>query len=300
MRHLYEEIYYVLEGEGSPQIELPDGSRRSFEWSAKSMFSIPINMPHRHFNAGGKLRALIVSTTNMPLLMNTFHNERFIFDNPFFFDERVGKEEYYAGEGVLNMVRQGNNTWETNFIANLSTIELPSFSDRGAGGGNLIFLLADSSMHAHVSEMPAGTYKKAHRHVAGYNVMCVAGSGFSLMWFEGDQEYVRIDWHHGVLFPPAHHQFHQHFTTSPVPARYLAMGFGSLRYPFTQERRDEILGTDVKFSTSIKKGGDQVEYEDQDPRIHRIWLAEMKKNRLEPRMDKYVPTPRAEPVAANP
>jgi quercetin dioxygenase-like cupin family protein len=299
-RHLYEEIVYVLDGNGSTQIELPNGEKRSFEWGPTALFAIPLNATYRHFNGSGLRRALITTTTNAPMMLNLFHNERFIFDNPFFFDERVGKEEYYAGEGVLNMVRQGNNTWETNFIANLSTIELPSFSDRGAGGGNLIFLLADSSMHAHVSEMPAGTYKKAHRHVAGYNVMCVAGSGFSLMWFEGDGEYVRIDWHHGVLFPPAHHQFHQHFTTSPVPARYLAMGFGSLRYPFTQERRDEILGTDVKFSTSIKKGGDQVEYEDQDPRIHRIWLAEMKKNRLEPRMDKYVPTPRAEPVAANP
>jgi mannose-6-phosphate isomerase-like protein (cupin superfamily) len=292
-RHLYEEIVYVLEGHGSTQIELPNGETRSFEWGPTALFAIPLNATYRHFNGSGLKRALITTTTNAPMMLNLFHNERFVFDNPFFFDERVGKKEYFAGEGVLNMVRQGNNTWETNFIANLSTIDLPDFSDRGAGGGNLIFLLADSSMHAHVSEMPAGTYKKAHRHVAGYNVMCVAGSGFSLMWFEPENEYVRIDWHHGVLFPPAHHQFHQHFTTSKVAARYLAMGFGSLRYPFTQERRDEILGADVKFSTSIKKGGDQVEYEDQDPRIHPIWLAEMKKNGLTPMMDKFFPAERA-------
>ena len=53
------------------------------------------------------------------MMLNLFHNERFVFDNPFFFDERVGKKEYFAGEGVLNMVRQGNNTWETNFIPSL-------------------------------------------------------------------------------------------------------------------------------------------------------------------------------------
>ena len=28
----------------------------------------------------------------------------------------------------------------------------------------------------------------------------------------------------------------------------------------------------------MKDGGDQIEYEDQDPRIHPEWLAEMKKN----------------------
>jgi hypothetical protein len=282
---------YVLEGQGSTQITLPNGETRSFEWGATSLFAIPLNATYRHYNGSGQKRALLTSTTNAPMMFNLFHNEKFILDNPFFFDERVGAKEHYAGEGKLNMVRQGNNTWETNFIASLQTIELPDFSLRGAGGGNLIFLLADSSMHCHVSEMPAGTYKKAHRHVAGYNVMCVAGSGFSLMWFEGQQDWVRIDWHHGVLFPPAHHQIHQHFTTSTTPARYLAMGFGSLRYPFTQERRDEILGTDVRYATSIKKGGDQIEYEDQDPRIHLMWWEEMRKHGLEPRMSKYVPDP---------
>ena len=67
------------------------------------------------------------------------------------------------------------------------------------------------------------------------------------------------------------------------------MGFGSLRYPFTQERRDEILGKDVKFATSIKEGGDQIEYEDQDPRIHPMWLAEMNKHGLVPRMERFFP-----------
>ena len=144
-------------------------------------------------------------------------------------------------------------------------------------------------MHAHVSEMPVRTYKKAHRHGPGYHVMCVAGSGYSLMWFEGESEFRRVEWQHGVVFPPAERQFHQHFTTSAVPARYLATGFGSLRYPFTNARREEILGETVAFSTSIKQGGDQIEYEcDQDPRIHPIWLAEMERRHLTPAMEKFL------------
>ncbi len=29
--------------------------------------------------------------------------------------------------------------------------------------------------------------------------------------------------------------------------------------------------------TSVKQGGRQIEYEDQDPRIHRLWLEELRK-----------------------
>jgi hypothetical protein len=50
-------------------------------------------------------------------------------------------------------------------------------------------------------------------------------------------------------------------------------------------------GDTPAVSKSVKDGGDQIEYEDQDPRIHRIWLEEMRKNGATPRMEKYVSTP---------
>ena len=46
-RHLFEEVIYVLEGRGSTQLELADGTRRSFEWGPRSLFSIPLNAKHR-------------------------------------------------------------------------------------------------------------------------------------------------------------------------------------------------------------------------------------------------------------
>src|SRR5436190_3523546 len=153
-RHLYEEVIYVLEGTGSTQLELADGTRRSFEWGPRSLFAIPINAKHRHFNGSGQNRALMVATTDMPLIMNIFRNDRFIFDTDFEFAERAGRKEFYSGGGELVMVRPGNHTWETNFVPDLERIELTEWSDRGAGSSNLLFVLADGTMHAHISEMP--------------------------------------------------------------------------------------------------------------------------------------------------
>jgi hypothetical protein len=286
-------VTYVLDGSGSTQLEFPDGGKRSFEWGPRSLFAIPLNARHRHFNGSGQKRALMVSTTNMPLIMNVFHNEAFIFDTAAPFLDRIGKDEYFTGEGDLVLTRQGSHLWETNFVPDLATLELQSYEARGAGGANIKLILADSSMHAHISEMPPGTYKKAHRHGPGLHVMCIVGTGYSLTWFEGDKDYRRIDWKHGIVFPPADRQIHQHFNSCNRHARYIATGVGGVRYPMTAAQRrtggdGETLGA---TAISMKDGGDQIEYEDQDPRIHPLWLAEMKKNggTVDPLMYRWFP-----------
>src|SRR5260370_20685804 len=241
-RHLYEEVVCVLEGHGSTQLEFADGSRRSFEWGAKSLFAIPLNAKHRYFNGSGTERALLVSTTNLPMVMNVFHNEKFVFGCDFEFSDRAGKQEYFAGEGDLITVRPGNQMWETNFVPGLTGIELKSWGDRGGGGTNIMFVLADGTMHAHISEMPVGTYKKAHRHGPSFHVMCVIGQGFSLLWYEHKKDFRRIDWQHGMVLVPADRQFHQHFNAGPHPARYLATAVGGLRYPTMRAQRVSLLG----------------------------------------------------------
>jgi hypothetical protein len=121
------------------------------------------------------------------------------------------------------------------------------------------------------------------------------GQGFSLLWYEHEKDFRRIDWQHGMVLVPADRQFHQHFNTGPAPARYLATAVGGLRYPTMHAQRVSLLGATEAdtpaVSKSVKEGGDQIEYEDQDSRIHRIWLEEMRKNGATPRMEKYVPTP---------
>ena len=170
-----------------PSLNLSDGTRRSFEWGPRSMFAIPLNAKHRHFNGSGRNRALIVATTDLPLVMNIFHNEQFIFDTTFEFAERTGKDEYYSGEGDLVLVRPAIICGKPISFPTSSNSNCRPWADRGGGSTNIMFVLADGNMHAHISEMPTGTYKKGHRHGAGAHVMCVVGSGFSLLWWDGAQ-----------------------------------------------------------------------------------------------------------------
>jgi mannose-6-phosphate isomerase-like protein (cupin superfamily) len=280
-RHLYEEVFYVLEGRGSTTIETSDGRRHSFEWGPRSLFAIPLNTRYRLFNASGSEKARLVSTTNLPAVMNMFHDEDFVFGNGWDFAARVGSAKYFSGEGDFTPIRPGNHLWETNFVPDLAAIELQPWGDRGAGGSNIMFMLADGTMHAHISEMPVGTYKKAHRHPADFHVMCVTGVGYSLLWYEGERDWVKVDWKHGTVFAPPDAMFHQHFNTSAVPARYLATAYGSLRYPFTEGKRAALFGG---VSTSVKKGGNQIEYADQDPRVHELFERETAKNGVTVRM----------------
>jgi quercetin dioxygenase-like cupin family protein len=301
-RHLYEEVVYVLEGRGSTHVELPDGTKHSFEWQPRSMFAMPLNAKHRFFNADGQKRALLASVTDLPLMLKLFHDDSFIFENDHYFKGRVGKDEHYSGEGDLKLVRGGQNMWYTNFVPDLGAIELTDWKERGAGATNLMFILADSNMHAHISEIQTGTYKKAHRHGAGAHIFTVTGKGYSLLWKEGEQDFQRVDWSPGWMFAPIDRQFHQHFATSDVPSRYLAAIAGSnARYPLTEQKRQQITkddGSQGLVATSTKKGGDQVEYEDQDPRVHEMWLEEVRKNGITPQFDKYEGARPAERVAA--
>ena len=282
--HVFEEVVYVLEGQGSTTIKTHDGQTHSFEWSQGGLFALPLNATYQHFNGSGQSRARLSSTNNLPMVLNLFHNEAFVFDNSFDFVEREGKETFFSGEGDFIPKTPGRHMWETNFIPDLRQFELVKWEKRGAGGSNMMFVLADGTMHAHSSEMPVGTYKKAHRHGADFHVSCITGTGYSLLWYEDDAEFVRVDWDHGVVFAPPDGMYHQHFNTSPTPARYLAIALGGLRYPMVAEKRAVFMGMDV----NVRDGGAQIEYEDQDSRIHEIYLEALRENGVDSGMGRFL------------
>lgn len=284
-RHLYEEVVYVLAGHGSTTVARPDGREHTFEWGPRSLFGLPLNAKFRHFNSSGNEPARLASVTSLPLVMKVFHDERFIFDNPWGFEERFGDVRRFEGEGDFVSVAPGRHMWETNFVPDLANFDLPDWAARGARSRNLKFVLADATMHAHVSEMQVGTYKKGHRHGPDFHVFTITGHGYTLLWYEGDKDFERVDWRHGVVYAPPDQMFHQHFNTAPEPARYLAVAYGGLRYPFTEERRRHFLGVDK----SIEEGGRQIDYADEDPRIRETYLAELEKEGVESTMDAVAP-----------
>jgi len=285
-RHVYDEVFFVLSGHGSTVVEAADGTRHTFEWGPRSLFAPPLNARYQIFNGSGREAARLSSTNDLGMLMNFFRSENFIFDNPVTFPEREGPAGFYSGEGELTSIRPGRNLWETNFVADLAGFEVMPWENRGAGSSNMQFLLTEGSIGAHISEMPVGTYKKAHRHEAGAHVLVMTGNGYSLLWFEGDTDFMRIPWEFGWVFAPPAEMFHQQFNTCDSPARYLAFLFGTKRYPIIEERRANSLVT--RTDISIKEGGRQIEYADQDPRIHEMWLKDMRANGVASRMGDYI------------
>src|SRR5579871_2475373 len=89
-RHLFEEVVYVLSGHGSTTVEAGDGRTHSFEWGPKSLFALPLNARYRHFNTSGQRPARLAGVTNLPMMLNCFHNMDFIFNNSFDFGDRMG------------------------------------------------------------------------------------------------------------------------------------------------------------------------------------------------------------------
>src|SRR5579875_536356 len=82
-KHMYEERYVVIEGDGATEVWKEGSSARSsFEWHQWSAFSIPLNAWFRIENTGTS-PAILVAANTAPRVMNMFQNSEFIFDNPF-------------------------------------------------------------------------------------------------------------------------------------------------------------------------------------------------------------------------
>ncbi len=284
-QHLYEEMFLVIEGHGSAVVEPPGGHRHSFEWGPNSLFAIPLNARYQLFNGSGSKPARLASTNDLTIKMNLLHDEDFIFNTDWRFAAREGIDDsYYEGGGNFVPCPAGRAMWETNFVPDVSAFELREWSSRGAGSAHIQFCLADGNLHAHCSEMSVGTYKKAHRHGPDFHVFIIGGHGYSLFWYEGDDDFTRFDWSHGSVFAPPDGMYHQHFNGGTTPVRYVPTAMGSTRYPFTEEKRAIKRGVNV----SVRDGGAQIEYEDQDPRIHRIFLEELAKGGASCRMGEFM------------
>ncbi len=271
-RQLFEDMIMILSGRGSTTVWNDKGDKVSFEWGPGSLFGIPLNTHHQHFNGSGQEPARMVSVTNMPPLMNTYEEPDFLFGTSYDFKDRFnGEPDYFAPKDE----RRGLKL-ETNFVADAVNLPLIEAKERGAGGGHIRFNFAKSSMNAHISQFPIGTYKKCHRHGPGAHVIVLSGEGFSLMWPEGE-EPTRYEWEVGTLITPPNMWFHQHFNTGPTPARYLAFKHEGVAIRNAQ-------GV-PKAWISMRVGGDQIDYADEKPEIRAMFADALSKHGLESRME---------------
>lgn len=263
-RHLFEEMIYVLSGRGATTIWNPEGKKRTFEWQAGSLFAPPLNVWHQHFNGQGDKPARYLAVTGAPLIMNLFHNVDFVLKNDFVFKDRYSdQEDYFSGKG---RAMPEYRVWESNFVPDVKGFKVEQeYKERGFGR-NVRFELSENTMAAHISEFPVGTYKKAHRHKAGAHVIILNGIGYSLLWRVGEDRK-KIDWHEGSMFVPPDMCFHQHFNAGREPARYMALRWGSQKHRVWKQYSYE----------SVSAGGDQIEYDEEDPAIRKLYESELAK-----------------------
>jgi hypothetical protein len=280
LKHMYEAVVNVMDGNGSTVVELPGGKKQSFEWRRGSMFALPVNAAYTLYNSSGTTTARLAFRTNMPLIVKLFRNDDFTFGGvDFDFKERFGEDKYLKGEGRFIQTREHRHQWETNFVPDLITFDQLRISNgRGKNSTNIMFVLADGTMGAHVSAIPPGNYKKAHRHSEGFQILQISGEGYSLYWNNADYAAAgetphRVDWVYGLAHCPPRGMWHQHFNLAEEEARYSAGNFGSIRYPFFKDRIRQSA------RPSDKPNEDQIEYEDENPEIRRLFEAELAKYR---------------------
>jgi mannose-6-phosphate isomerase-like protein (cupin superfamily) len=276
--HLYEEMVYILSGRGSTSVWWDEQRKQTFEWGPGSLFSIPLNAWYQHFNGSGQEAVRYIAVTDLPTTLRQYQNRDFVFENTFQFTDRFeGAADYFNAEGRLYKGRR----WKSNFIPDAGNLELYGWKERGAGGVNAMLELPQCNLGAHISQFPVGTYKKAHRHGPGAHLLILSGDGFSLLWREG-QERRQAKWHvGGMVIVPWEDCIHQHFNTGAEPARYLALkgGMGGRR----ADRNS------ISADVSMKKGGSQIEYEDEDPEIHKFFESELARHGAACKMKHFIP-----------
>ena len=258
-RHLFEEIVLIAEGRGATTVWYDEARKRTFEWEAGSLFAIPLNAWHQHFNASGTDRARYFGLTSAPVVFELYRDADFIFGTDHLFRDRFdpAQEDFFSREGKYNTDYYGG-ILESNFISNIRDIKLVPREKRGKGNRNMYIHMAGSTMLAHVSQFPVGTYKKAHRHGPGAHVYMLDSTGYSLMWQEGEKPE-RFDWQEGTVISPPAGSWHQHYNTGPEPCRFVAL------HASTAVQGEE-------------RGVEQIEFEDEDKVLRQMYEDECARN----------------------
>jgi len=224
-RHLYEQLLYVLRGRGYTTLgEKKDGPR--VEWGEGSLFTVPLNAIHRHFNSDSAQPARILAVTTFPFMLQVFGSLGFIEESNNDFPERFnGKDTFFSDSKKIH-----TRWWKTNFVRDIRNTEVVPWEERGKGNESVFWDMGSNTiLEPHVSEFPVATYKLGHRHPYEAIILTLNGKGFSLAGRKSLRETddpVKIDWKAGSIVSPPYYWYHQHFNTGDSKARYWAITEG--------------------------------------------------------------------------
>ena len=283
-KHLYEKVIYIVQGQGVAEIQQSGRVPQAINWKTGSLFSPPLNSTHRLINQSTE-PAIFVAVTTAPMILDHFHNERFVFNSDFAFSDRYDGEGDYFEVGDQRYLAANNRQWiwETNFIPDVRKAIIDEQEQKGAGVNLTQFEMANNTLIGHLADWPVGRYHKAHYHGGGAVLVILRSEGYSLMWPNewGTRPYengygdriVRVNWTAGSVFSPPTNWFHQHFNTGAEPALQLALRCGSQKFPLGIR----VAAIRAGVYTSVKEGGTLIEYEDEDPEIRQAYQLELDK-----------------------
>ena len=296
-RHMFEEIYLVVEGRGTTEVwQEGDTKKHVFEWQKGSMFSIPLNAWFRIVNAtsGG---ALLLAGNTAPNVLNMLNNVDAVFDNPFVFRERFnGADDFFKARDEIepDPVR-GLAMRRTNFIPDVVNCELPLDNRRSLGWRRVEPFMTGNCFYFWIGQHENGRYSKAHAHTSAAVLICLTGQGYTYSWPErlgerpwetGHADQVRrVDYEQfGMVTaaPGGARWYHQHFSAGAQPLRLTAW-FG----PHNPGRDPGAPGAKHTDYTAIdlNEGGTAIPYWMEDPYLRREYEATLAANRVENRMD---------------
>jgi quercetin dioxygenase-like cupin family protein len=247
-RHFYEQIVYVLGGRGYTTVGSGNKPNK-VSWGEGSMFTVPVNSLHRHFNSDPAHPARLLLITTFPFMIQVFGSMGLISDSNFTFNDR-----YDGAPGYFTSTERVRKRWDkTNYVKDVRSAEVVLWEERGDGNASMYFDMGGNTvLEPHVSEFEVGSYKLGHRHPYEAIIVTLNGKGYSLAEKDKlkDVEAVKIDWKAGSIVSPPFFWYHQHFNTGATKARYLAITEGD--FPLR-------LGIPLKV--------EQIEAGEEDPQI---------------------------------
>ncbi len=299
-RHLYEEIFLVLDGRGTTEVWYEGAKPHTFEWQKGSLFSIPLNAYHRLVNASSS-PALVLVGTSAPNAMNLYDDNDFIFNSSYIFKKRYdGRDDYFKpDDNILPDPVRGLAQRRTNLIPDIINCDLPLDNRRSPGYRRIEPDMSGNRFYIFVGQHETGRYSKAHFHGSAAVLICLTGKGYTYTWpkelgtrpwenGQGDQVR-RVDYEPFGLVsaaPMSGDWFHQHFGFSKDPLRLIAwMGPNNAlsRKPRVPGEKRLDLG-----AIDMRAGGNAIPYDQEDPFIRKEYEEKLASNgavsRMDPRM----------------